>query len=1197
MIKKISTILLMCMMILAVSGIVSAADWDNKLTYKNEDKTAVVENIFGLGELLGEAELKSHKNVAEVLSFIRGEDRVVMYYEFDKWKKYENGLGEVYFTEVRTGAEIEKEYYFAEAIYETKQRANYKQACEETTLSNGSNLDVCESVIIGYTPYEEIVRWDRLDTNDIPEKKVTIGLVVDVLENEHLDGIWTIAGKKVEKHAEWSEGLNTDIMMYYKFNDTSSPATESVRGLDGTGTMDFGESGIIGTGIFSGASTQWINVTDNATYMRWEQFTINCWANFSTIGQYHMLVTKTTDGGGAQSQLEFRIDNDNKILLAGTGGTGFKTNDVITADKWIMVTAVNTGGSGGSIAEIYINGTNQTLVGSSVSFDDNTRPLRFGTRDDVGAGDDLQGGLDECGIWNRTLSQAEITQLYNSGAGITYTTQFNELSVELNDPVDYFNSTLSPVTFNCSSTDDKGVVNLTLIINDVNNFTITNSSAGENLSIQTTQNLADGDYNWTCEASDGTGLSGDPDIATVRFLNVNTTPSIQLVDPTLADNTNISYNSIPANVSLTETYFDNITIFLSTDAGINQSVNYDDGTRFYNFTNLPDDTYILNATVWTTTGQSNSTASRTYMIDATAPVINLTQPTPIITHQKTGTNLSVNWTLSEAHLDTCLLEYAGVNITVVCWENGTYVNTTGTSDVTVTLWANDTFGNGASDTNTWTYKIFEEGGAFNTVTTEGATEDFEINITIDSTYRLSTAKLIYNNSYNAGTWVQTGDNFVISESLSIEEITANANMTFFWEILLDDATTVNLTSNEQSVLAISVDDCGANTKVLYNFSIVDEATQILLVPNVSNTTAELNLQVYTLNRVTKLVDFSNDYGRNNTFSVCMGTNLSNSEEYSLDLQVQYGAYTYQKELYHIQNNTLNIDDFTTAITLFDLINTSAQVFKINYKDEVFSPVGDALIQVQRKYISEGVFKAVEIVKTDSDGQTVANLIRDEVIYTFLVTKFGKVLATFTDVIATCENQILDDCEINLRSVTSHIEPTDFTTLDDFSYLPTYNVTTRLLTTVFTVPSGSASTVVLNATMFDNLGSTQACSDTLTSSSGTLSCTIPKNFGNGTLIVIINKDGGEAGRAFISMNQKSSEIYGASLVFLALFLMLTIIGAGVSDSPMVTGFFLIIGVILNIVLNIVDSTGFIGKGATVLWILVAIFLVMYKGSKR
>ena len=49
--------------------------------------------------------------------------------------------------------------------------------------------------------------------------------------------------------------------------------------------------------------------------------------------------------------------------------------------------------------------------------------------------------------------------------------------------------------------------------------------------------------------------------------------------------------------------------------------------------------------------------------------------------------------------------------------------------------------------------------------------------------------------------------------------------------------------------------------------------------------------------------------------------------------------------------------------------------------------------------------------------------------------------------------------------------------------------------------------------------------------------------------------------------------------------------------MVTAFFLIIGAVLGILLNFVKSTGLIGAGATILWLIIAISIVLIKGGKR
>lgn len=96
-------------------GSVSAFEIDNRLTYSNNDLKVDFDNTFlGLFEIshIGTAELKSHKSVDEILKFGYGKEEVVMYYDFNFLELYGNGLGEVFFTDMRTGEEINKNYSF-----------------------------------------------------------------------------------------------------------------------------------------------------------------------------------------------------------------------------------------------------------------------------------------------------------------------------------------------------------------------------------------------------------------------------------------------------------------------------------------------------------------------------------------------------------------------------------------------------------------------------------------------------------------------------------------------------------------------------------------------------------------------------------------------------------------------------------------------------------------------------------------------------------------------------------------------------------------------------------------------------------------------------------------------------------------------------------------------------------------------------
>ena len=197
--KKI--LMLMFSMVLII-GSVSAWDWDNWIGYEDEDMTVIFENAFGLGSKLGKAKLTSHISITEVKNVIRGKDRVPMYYDFYNWKKqYNKGLGEVEFTDMTTGKKINKEYKFVYAVYEDYNKPIYDTNCEEKIINypnaSFSTVEVCNEEIIDYQLTKRLARWEELTNKDIPKGEIRIGIMVDVESGEHIDAVWTIAGKKV----------------------------------------------------------------------------------------------------------------------------------------------------------------------------------------------------------------------------------------------------------------------------------------------------------------------------------------------------------------------------------------------------------------------------------------------------------------------------------------------------------------------------------------------------------------------------------------------------------------------------------------------------------------------------------------------------------------------------------------------------------------------------------------------------------------------------------------------------------------------------------------------------------------------------------------------------------------------------------------------------------------------------------------
>ena len=192
--------------------------------------------------------------------------------------------------------------------------------------------------------------------------------------------------------------------------------------------------------------------------------------------------------------------------------------------------------------------------------------------------------------------------------------------------------------------------------------------------------------------------------------------------------------------------------------------------------------------------------------------------------------------------------------------------------------------------------------------------------------------------------------------------------------------------------------------------------------------------------------------------------------------------------------------------------------------------------------------------------------------------------------------MVSTCEIDFNAFQSTITIPDFEEGDDFNFTIGYNDTSKVISSQFIIPSGEPSLIQLVITREDTLG-TAVCSDSLTSASGTLSCTIPASFGNSTVSAKLFKDSIEQGKGNIKTDQKSADIFPGILILLSVLVMITLVGMGVSDNPVVTAVFLFVGVAVLFAINLIQNTGFIGATATILFFAIAIILVIIKAARR
>ena len=277
-------------------------------------------------------------------------------------------------------------------------------------------------------------------------------------------------------------------------------------------------------------------------------------------------------------------------------------------------------------------------------------------------------------------------------------------------------------------------------------------------------------------------------------------------------------------------------------------------------------------------------------------------------------------------------------------------------------------------------------------------------------------------------------------------------------------------------------------------------------------------------------------------------------------------------------------------------NANAQEFKITYKDASFLPVVNAVLDVQRYYIGNGTFETVELPPFDDNGETLANLVLGDVIYTFLIKKDNQILATFNNIKAFCDNAATGDCEINLNALSSFVSSESYAAIDSVDLYMDYDDTTRTVSTVFSTTDGTSKTILLNVTTFDVLGNETVCTDSITSSSGTLSCVIPGTFGNSSAMASLVIDGRERAYKMISLWSSADQVYGFSTAFLGIISFLTVVGVALSSSAVVVILSIVLGVAVNMGLLIVSGS-FFGAGASFLWLVVIGATLLWKANRR
>lgn len=481
--------------------------------------------------------------------------------------------------------------------------------------------------------------------------------------------------------------------------------------------------------------------------------------------------------------------------------------------------------------------------------------------------------------------------------------------------------------------------------------------------------------------------------------------------------------------------------------------------------------------------------------------------------------------------------------------------------------------------------------SYNTSVSELSSNNFNINLTYDSEYYTSiNANLIYNNTQYSATKSGNGNTIIFSSSAISPNINTNTNIPFYWTIQLNNGTNTeyyNSTEQNQSVLPVNIGVCNATfTKVIVNFSNFDETTRARLLSPTNNNTYNVDLRLGSpsLNEYTYISVNSTS----NSLAICFNETIVSPLR--LDYVVQYTSSGHTSEYYYIQNFTLTNQTLYNNVSLYPLLTTSSQEFLIKVKNENFLSITGAVVEIYRKYVELGQYVLVEAPITDSLGQTIGHLVKNDVIYTIVVKKNGQTLNTYNDIQVYC-NTLTQECILNLNPYGTSTQPSSFIDYRGVSYTARYDDSTQLYEVEFTSTNGSSRNMSIYAWILDNTQNVSVCSNIVSGVTGTLSCSLSTAEGK-TALINVYVDGNLLFSDYVRVGFEKNDIMDNIRYILLAFLIPFFVMFALSSGSLAIIFY-ILGIIFGIGIYALDTQSFIGAGSFLIWFIVAGIILIIK----
>lgn len=492
--------------------------------------------------------------------------------------------------------------------------------------------------------------------------------IIQIYNHSNINNFWTC-------ESDPSMTIRSDLTVgLVSCWSLDSDASDSYGNNDGTVTnANLLTTGCkLGSGCYNFSDTSYIDIPDNETLRFYtNDFTIVLWAkiNNNTNEDYNYFMGK---GDTGSDEWMLRVNTNPVTDYEWYGGAGVHNVGqfvIPNASNWNMYHVNRTT----NVLNIGHNLTWDSGPDSSIVNYSTTKSLRFGDADNS-ATRNFEGQLDEIMIWNRSLNETEMQDIYNYGIGVNCSDLISSgvVSNTSNGTEPFSFSSIAP---DKNFTNNQSAhLNFTILGNSTN-WTLYFNESGSWKAIFNATNITTNYFNHT-------GLNNNT--VYQYYANVTWNSTIQNTTglffittlqnpPPAITQTPTPQNLLNASQTNESIYFNwtelsQAEYFLIYENGVNTH-NTSGNVNFYNLTLLSNNTeYCVNITAYNSTynlaesNVSNTICTVTYQNIVPPPSVTIDSFT---CSAVSNTSVALNWTISGDYNYSLLYNYSGSSETLL----------------------------------------------------------------------------------------------------------------------------------------------------------------------------------------------------------------------------------------------------------------------------------------------------------------------------------------------------------------------------------------------------------------------------------------------------------------------------------------------------------------------------------------------------